>query len=72
VPQATDARAMRQSTAVMGMGFDFLGTIIVLGILGWGADKLTGLTPAGVVGGLVLGVAFGFYRLVRGALRRMR
>lgn len=71
-PSATDSRAMQQSTAVMGMGFDFLGTIVVFALLGWGLDSFTGITPIGVVSGLVLGVVVGFYRLVRGALRRMR
>lgn len=63
---------MQQSTAVMGMGFDFLGTIVVFALLGWGLDSFTGITPIGVVSGMVLGVVVGFYRLVRGALRRMR
>jgi F0F1-type ATP synthase assembly protein I len=71
-PGVTDARVMRQSTAVMGMGFDFLGTIVAFSLLGWGLDALAGISPVGVVSGVVLGVVIGFYRLVRGALAQMK
>jgi Putative F0F1-ATPase subunit Ca2+/Mg2+ transporter len=50
----------------------FIGTILVFGGLGWGADWLLGSRPWGLVAGLSVGMIGATFRLVREANRPLR
>ena len=51
------------------MVIEFLGYLAVLGYAGWWVDQRKGWSPWGLFGGLMLGMTFGLYRLVREANR---
>jgi F0F1-type ATP synthase assembly protein I len=50
--------------------YTLLGSIILLGGLGYAIDQWQGTAPWGLVGGLMLGVTAGFYQLARVVFRR--
>lgn len=49
--------------------YSLVGAIVVLGGLGYAADRWLGSAPWGAFGGLMLGLVVGFYELVK-AVRR--
>jgi F0F1-type ATP synthase assembly protein I len=51
-------------------GYTLIGAIIVLGGLGYLADRWLGTEPWFLVGGLILGVIVGFYELSKLMWRR--
>jgi F0F1-type ATP synthase assembly protein I len=46
-------------------GYTLVGAVLVLGALGYGADRWLGTSPWGLVAGLFLGIAVGFYELIK-------
>jgi F0F1-type ATP synthase assembly protein I len=50
--------------------YSLIGAIVLLGGLGYGLDRWFGTQPACTLGGLLLGVAAGFYLLVKIGMRR--
>jgi F0F1-type ATP synthase assembly protein I len=67
-------KAFQQSAMQAGpaaaAGYTLIGSILVLGALGYGFDAWRGTSPWGLLVGLGLGMAVGFYELVRTAWRR--
>lgn len=61
----------RDSASNMAEGFkyasEFSAAILVGAALGWGVDKLTGLSPWGLLIGLFLGMCAGILTIVRAA-----
>ena len=43
----------------------FLGSLAVLGYIGFRIDTKYGSTPWGLLGGLLLGLTYGVYRMIR-------
>ncbi len=48
---------------------EFLAYLGGLGYLGWWLDRRRGWEPYGLLCGLLLGTAFGLYRMIRGSKR---
>ena len=46
-------------------GYTLVGAVLVLGALGYGFDRWQGTSPWGLVVGLFLGMAVGFYELIK-------
>ncbi len=49
----------------MGVGFQFVGAILLFLYLGWKADGWLGISPVLTILGAFLGGALGFYAIVR-------
>ena len=49
--------------------YGLVGAIIIFGAMGYAADRLSGTSPRYVIIGLVIGIAIGFYSLVKTARR---
>jgi hypothetical protein len=67
------ARAFQQnvvrSAPVAAASYTLIGAIVLLGGVGFLLDRWLGTLPVFLIGGLLLGIAVGFYELVR-AVRR--
>ena len=61
----TKGEAIRSSGLAWSAGIIFVGSIVFMLILGWGADLLLGSSPWGIVGGIVLGSLIGFIQFFR-------
>jgi F0F1-type ATP synthase assembly protein I len=53
-----------------GASYSLIGSILLLGGLGYAFDAWKGTAPSGLLWGLGLGIVTGFYQLVRAAWRR--
>ena len=49
----------------MGAAWTMTGAVAGLGLLGWLVDRWLGTAPAGLLGGLGLGILVGFYELAK-------
>jgi len=56
---------VRRSGPAAAASYTLTGGILVMGGLGYAADNWLGTTPWLFLGGLVLGIAAGFYALVK-------
>ena len=56
---------IRQSGLAWSAGIAFFGAIIFMLFLGWIADLLLGISPWGIVGGIILGSIIGFLQFFR-------
>jgi F0F1-type ATP synthase assembly protein I len=56
---------IRQSGLAWSAGIAFFGAIVFMLFLGWIADLLLGISPWGIVGGIVLGSIIGFLQFFR-------
>lgn len=59
------AETARMSGLAWSTGFVLFGAIILMMLIGWGADLLFGTQPWGMIGGLVIGAVIGFIQLFR-------
>lgn len=50
--------------------YTLIGAVVVLGAVGYGLDTWLGTAPWCLLGGLLLGIAVGFYELVKTTIRR--
>lgn len=65
-PPERERESLSQSYArYAGLGIQFAGTILVLGALGYWADRKLGSAPWLMILGIFLGAAGGFVSLVR-------
>jgi F0F1-type ATP synthase assembly protein I len=64
--------AVRQSGPAAMAAYSLVGAVLLLGAAGYGLDRWLGTEPWGVLGGLLLGVAVGFYELITMSSRRNR
>jgi F0F1-type ATP synthase assembly protein I len=66
----TESRHSTAETARMGglawsTGIVLFGAVILMMLIGWGADLLFGTKPWGMIGGLIVGAVIGFVQLFR-------
>ena len=59
------AESVRNSGLAWSTGIVLFGSIVLMMLIGWGADLLFGTAPWGMVGGLVIGAVIGFVQLFR-------
>lgn len=59
-----------QSGTAAAVSYTLIGAIVLLGGLGYGFDYWRGTSPWGTFTGLMLGVAVGFYELIKTTWRR--
>jgi len=63
-------RTAQRSGAAASASYTLIGSIILLGGLGYGYDRWQGTAPWGVFVGLMFGVVVGFYQLARSVWTR--
>ena len=72
LPQA--ARSLQENATrsgpVAAASYTLIGSIVLLGGLGYGFDAWRGTSPWGVFAGLMLGIVVGFYELIKSTWRR--
>ncbi|HEV3215965.1 MAG TPA: AtpZ/AtpI family protein [Vicinamibacterales bacterium] len=56
---------VRRSGSVAGASYTLIGAIILLGGIGYAVDQWRGTAPWFLLGGLLLGMAVGFYELAK-------
>jgi len=59
------AETARRSGLAYAAAITLFGSVVFMLIIGWFADLLLGSSPWGVVGGIVLGAAIGFFQFFR-------
>lgn len=57
--------AVRKSGLAYSAGITLFASVAVLLLLGWGADRLLGTSPWGIVLGIILGAVVGFFQFFR-------
>ena len=67
--QSLQENATRSGPAAAA-SYTLIGSIVLLGGLGYGFDKWQGTAPWGVFTGLMLGIVVGFYELIKSMWRR--
>jgi F0F1-type ATP synthase assembly protein I len=60
---------LRRSGPAAAAGYTLIGSIALLGGLGYAVDAWRGTAPWGLLVGLLLGVAIGFYELAKTVFR---
>ena len=61
---------LRRSGPAVTAGYTLIGSIVLLGGLGYALDAWLGASPWFLISGLLLGVVVGFYELAKVAFRR--
>jgi F0F1-type ATP synthase assembly protein I len=73
-PFSRSARSLQENASRAGeaaaASYTLVGAILVLGGLGYVVDRWQGSSPWGLLTGLALGIAVGFYELVKTTWRR--
>lgn len=69
---ADDASAVRQWSAMAGIGIEFVCAVVLFAGLGWWLDKKFETSPWLVLVGCLLGFAVGLYTLIRAGNRMMK
>ena len=61
----TTAESVRSSGLAWSAAIALFGAVVIMLIIGWGADLLLGSSPWGIVVGIVAGAAIGFIQFFR-------
>jgi F0F1-type ATP synthase assembly protein I len=68
-PYARSAQSLQEnvkrSGSAAGAAYTLIGAIVLLGAVGYGVDYWQGTTPWGLLVGLLVGMAVGFYELAK-------
>lgn len=64
-PRDNDSKFYAQGMRYAGMVFEFVGLLLVLGYVGNKVDEKYGSDPWGLLGGLLVGMGFGLYTMVK-------
>lgn len=59
------AEAVRNSGLAWSIGLVLFGSVVLMMVIGWGADLLFGTAPWGMIAGLVVGAVIGFVQIFR-------
>jgi ATP synthase protein I len=59
------AEIIRKSGLAYAAAITLVGAVVFMLIIGWFVDLLVGSSPWGIVGGIILGSAIGFYQFFR-------
>jgi F0F1-type ATP synthase assembly protein I len=59
-----------QAAPAAAAAYTLIGAVVLLGAAGYGIDRWLGTSPYGVIAGLLLGIAVGFYELVKSTWQR--
>ena len=62
--------SVQQSGSAATASYTLVGAILLLGGLGYALDEWRGTSPWYLVGGLMLGIAVGFYQLAKTVWQR--
>jgi F0F1-type ATP synthase assembly protein I len=57
---------------MVGIGFEFVVSVVALGAVGWYLDRKWNTTPWLLIAGLVLGLITGIWTMLRTALREFK
>ena len=60
----------RRSGPAAAASYTLIGAIMLLGGIGYAIDRWRGTSPGFLLGGLMLGLAVGFYELARAVWRK--
>jgi F0F1-type ATP synthase assembly protein I len=60
---------VNRAGSAAGASYTLIGSVVVLGGIGYGFDQWRGTAPWGVFSGLMLGLVVGFYELVKSVRR---
>ena len=61
----TTAQTIRSSGLAWSAAIALFGAVLIMLVIGWGADLLFGSSPWGIVIGIVFGAAVGFFQFFR-------
>jgi ATP synthase protein I len=61
---------IRTSGSAMMASYTLIGSILLLGGIGFGVDRWMGTSPWGLLVGLVIGLIVGFYELAKAVWQR--
>ena len=61
----TTAQTIRSSGLAWSAAIALFGAVLIMLVIGWGADLLLGSSPWGIVIGIVFGAAVGFFQFFR-------
>ena len=61
----TSAETVRSSGLAWSAAIALFGAVLIMLIIGWGADLLFGSSPWGIVIGIIIGAAIGFLQFFR-------
>jgi len=64
-PKQNDSKFYVQGMRYAGMVFEFVGMILILGYVGNKVDVKYDSQPWGLLGGLLVGMGFGLYLMVK-------
>ncbi len=65
LPKDDDSRFYVQGMRYTGVVFEFVGMILILGFVGNAVDGKYDTDPWGLLGGLLIGMGFGLYLMVK-------
>ncbi len=59
-----------QAAPAAAAAYTLVGSVVLLGAAGYGIDRWLGTGPYGLIAGFLLGIAVGFYELVKSTWQR--
>jgi F0F1-type ATP synthase assembly protein I len=58
-------RTVRNSGLAYGAGITLVGSVVVMLGVGWAVDAYFDSSPAGTIGGIIIGAVVGFYQFFK-------